>query len=693
VFVLAGGFAGLLLVGTSGNVSWWIAEVWLVDLQGQRIDDRYLIGAVLGEGADAVVYYALDRHLRRTVAIKLLRPELCIDPTFVARFEREARSAGRLSHPNIVPIYDYGEALGTHYLVMEYVRGGDLRGSLEPGQPLPVDTAVRVAAEVAGALGAAHAWGVVHRDVKPANVLLTERGQAKVTDFGIAKMLDVPALTPAAVLLGTPHYLAPEQAGGGTITPATDVYALGVMLYEMLAGRRPFLGDSLLQVAMQHLHQQPPPLADFNPAVPPGLAALVARALAKDPARRFADGAALSAALRALGPAGGTVVTARSYSVRRWPSPGAGPVEQERSWSDPAPTVRTAAGNNGARAGSAATTEPAARREDAGWGRPSATTAERPAASASAAWGPSAVLALTPAGAALRAPERTEAWTGWQEEAWSPLAAVRAREARLSASSNPYTRVAVVAVGLALLVGGLVSGRLLLGGDRAVLTTSVQAPPPVVAAPPAEPAPAPVDPAPAAIVRERPIVTLDPAVVEEPTPAPAQAPAPSVAPDSALPRTSYPAAAPPTASPPAAAVPRVAVVDPAPRAEPPSASAARARVAEREASVVAEEAPVAEAVPIVEPEPPAVAPAEPPAAPTAQPAAPPQHGYGPGLVRPPAPLPPPGLPPPFPVGWGPPGPLPPRPGPPMAMPPLPMPPLPPAAQQPAAGSYYSWQHR
>jgi tRNA A-37 threonylcarbamoyl transferase component Bud32 len=268
-----------------------------VEFQGLLIDARYLVGDRLGEGGDATVYRAEDRHLQRTVAIKFLRPELRADPAFVARFEREARSAAQLNHPHIVPVYDYGEAAGTYYLVMEYLAGGDLRARLRRGTPLPLDFALRLAAEVAEALGAAHALGIVHRDIKPANILLTDDEHAKVTDFGIAKILALPALTATAALLGTPHYLAPEQATGDPITPATDVYALGVVLFEMLAGQRPFEGESFIQVAMQHLHVPPPALEALNPAVPPAVAALVARALAKDPAARFADGAAFAAAL------------------------------------------------------------------------------------------------------------------------------------------------------------------------------------------------------------------------------------------------------------------------------------------------------------------------------------------------------------------------------------------------------------
>ena len=187
--MLAGGLAGLLLVGTTWDVPWWIAEVWLVELQGQRIDDRYLIGAVLGEGADAVVHYAMDRHLRRTVAIKLLRPELCIDPTFVARFEREARAAAQLHHPAVVSVHDQGVDGDQVYLVMELIDGGNLRDLLNQRGKLAPAIALSVLGPVLSALGAAHRAGLVHRDVKPENVLIGPGGQVKVADFGLARAI------------------------------------------------------------------------------------------------------------------------------------------------------------------------------------------------------------------------------------------------------------------------------------------------------------------------------------------------------------------------------------------------------------------------------------------------------------------------------------------------------------------------
>ncbi len=269
-----------------------------MDFQGQVIQDRYVVGEMVGEGADAVVHRARDRRLDRVVAVKFLRPALRADPTFVTRFEREARSAASLDHPHIVPVYDYGEGAGTFFLVMQLLLGGDLRRRLRPGQPLIVDEAVRLAIEVADALGAAHARGIVHRDVKPGNILLTADEHVKVSDFGIAKMLDAPALTMRAALLGSAYYMAPEQASAGAITPAADVYSLGVVLFEMLAGRPPFDGETFLQVALRHLQTPPPSIEELNPAVPVDLAEIVAWALAKDPAQRFADGSAFATALR-----------------------------------------------------------------------------------------------------------------------------------------------------------------------------------------------------------------------------------------------------------------------------------------------------------------------------------------------------------------------------------------------------------
>jgi serine/threonine protein kinase len=268
-----------------------------MEFVGQRILDRYVVGEVIGLGGGATVCRAEDLHLGRTVAIKFLHPELKSDASFVARFEREATSVAQLDHPNIVPVYDYGETAGTYFLVMQYLPTGDLQARSQAEGGLTVDDALRIAADVAEAAGEAHAHDIVHRDIKPANILLTPDGHAKVTDFGIARITHVPTVTTTAVVLGTVHYLAPEQARDGTITPATDVYSLGVVLYEMLAGRPPFIGDTYLQVALQHLNDPPPPLGKLNPSVPRSVVSIVERALAKDPAKRYQDGRAMGAAI------------------------------------------------------------------------------------------------------------------------------------------------------------------------------------------------------------------------------------------------------------------------------------------------------------------------------------------------------------------------------------------------------------
>ncbi len=262
------------------------------------IQDRYEVGDRLGQGGATTVYRGRDLRLDRAVAIKLLRPEQHADTTFVTRFVREARSAAQLSHPFIVPIYDYGEVAGTCFIVMEYVTGGNLGARLHGGLPMPIADAVRLAAEVAEGVGAAHAVGVVHGDVKPGNILLTQDGHARITDFGIGKMIAVPTVTKVSASLGTSRYAAPEQTNGGETCPATDVYGLGVVLFEMLAGRPPYEGASPIEVAMQHLQAPPPALSLLNHGVPPELEAIVVRALAKKPRERFPDGTIFAAALR-----------------------------------------------------------------------------------------------------------------------------------------------------------------------------------------------------------------------------------------------------------------------------------------------------------------------------------------------------------------------------------------------------------
>jgi eukaryotic-like serine/threonine-protein kinase len=283
-----------------------------VEYQGQIVHNRYEIGAPIGEGREARVFRALDRRLDREVAIKLLRSELRTDPTFVTRFEREARSVARLEHPHIVPVYDYGEALDTSYLVMQYLEGGDLRRLLVPGQPIELGLARRLSEEIAEALAAAHRLGIVHRDVKPGNILLTADRQAKVTDFGIAKLLDAPGLTARADVLGSSHYLSPEQAAGTAITPAADVYSLGVVLFEMLTGDVPFNGDTAVAVMIKQVNEAvPAPVGPGGPVSEP-LAEIVRRATSKRVESRYQTAGEMMADLDRAAAA----LTARGW--RRW---------------------------------------------------------------------------------------------------------------------------------------------------------------------------------------------------------------------------------------------------------------------------------------------------------------------------------------------------------------------------------------
>ena len=251
---------------------------------------RYRLGGLLGRGGMAEVFDGYDERLDRPVAVKLLRPEMAADPGIRDRFEVEARSAARLSHPNVVAVFDTGEEQdGTPYLVMERLPGVTLADRMEPG---PVDELWlrKVAGDVLAALGAAHAAGIVHRDVKPGNILLAEDGCAKVADFGIAKSLEMTGdLTGTGLLVGTPAYVAPERLEGRPATERSDLYALGVVLYEALAGTKPFEAGTPVALANAVLHDVPRPLRELRPDVDPGFAAAIEQAMAKEPAARPAS--------------------------------------------------------------------------------------------------------------------------------------------------------------------------------------------------------------------------------------------------------------------------------------------------------------------------------------------------------------------------------------------------------------------
>ena len=264
------------------------------------IAGRYELEELVGTGGMSRVYRAHDRRLERLVALKVLHERLGADDEHVSRFHHEARAVAQLSHPNVVTVIDRGEDGGRRFIVFEYVDGENLKQLCERTGPLPVRRALEIAVAVADGLAYAHEHGVVHRDVKPQNVLLSRDGEVKVTDFGIARSLDAESgLTVTGTVLGTSSYLSPEQASGLRVTPAADVYSLGVVLYELLAGAVPFPGGNQVVVALKHVNEPPPSLLDSRPDVPARLASAVARALQKDPEQRFASMDDFAAELRA----------------------------------------------------------------------------------------------------------------------------------------------------------------------------------------------------------------------------------------------------------------------------------------------------------------------------------------------------------------------------------------------------------
>ncbi|HXT38376.1 MAG TPA: protein kinase [Chloroflexota bacterium] len=266
----------------------------------QILSDRYRLIRVLGEGGMARVHEAEDLRLGRRVAVKVLLSQFTNDAEFLRRFEQEARHAASLSHPNVVGVFDVGQDGSSHYIVMELVDGQTLKEAIQASGPLPIPEAIRISIEVCAALTAAHARGLVHRDIKPQNILLTVDGAVKVADFGIARRTAAAALTQTGTVLGSVHYLSPEQARGQEAGPRADLYALGVTLFEMLTGRLPFDAENPIAVAMQHVQNAPPLPRQFNRAIPPALETIVLRLMAKNPAERFPDAASLAQALRGV---------------------------------------------------------------------------------------------------------------------------------------------------------------------------------------------------------------------------------------------------------------------------------------------------------------------------------------------------------------------------------------------------------
>ncbi len=295
-------------------------------MQQHLLNHRYELIDQLGRGGMATVYRARDTRLGRPVAIKLLHAHYATDDEFRQRFEHEAQSAAGLSaHPNIVDVYDVGQQDNIPYIVMELVEGSDLKAIIEREGTLPIERVLSIAQQAAEGLEYAHSRGLVHRDVKPQNILVSPDGTARITDFGIAKSHLSTAVTQAGMTYGTADYISPEQAQGLPATPQSDIYSLGVVVYEMLTRHLPFAGDSPMTVALQHIQQPPPPLTQWNPTIPVSLERIVMSSLAKDPRQRPASARAFATALREYRTARAQETVAVPVAPRPAPRPAAPP--------------------------------------------------------------------------------------------------------------------------------------------------------------------------------------------------------------------------------------------------------------------------------------------------------------------------------------------------------------------------------
>lgn len=271
------------------------------DLTGKQLGP-YQIVTPLGEGGMAAVYKAYQAAMERYVALKILPRHFADDPQFVARFEREAKLVAQLQHPHILPVFDYGQAEGYTYIVMPFVQGGTLTASLT-GQPLPLSRIRQVISQVGDALDYAHARGMIHRDVKPSNVLIDERGNCLLTDFGLARIVEGSTdLTTSGTVMGTPAYMSPEQGSGKKVGPRSDVYSLGIILYEMATGRVPFTAETPVAVIIKHIQDPLPPARSLNPALPEGVERVILKALSKSPEDRFRSAGELVSAIQAATP-------------------------------------------------------------------------------------------------------------------------------------------------------------------------------------------------------------------------------------------------------------------------------------------------------------------------------------------------------------------------------------------------------
>jgi serine/threonine-protein kinase len=257
--------------------------------KGQKINDRYQIIKIIGEGGMANVYLAYDTILDRNVAVKILRGDLASDEKFVRRFQREALSASSLSHPNIVEVYDVGEDNGEYFIVMEYIEGKHLKQILKKRGNLTIPEVIDIMSQITEGMAEAHDSYIIHRDIKPQNIMILDNGVVKITDFGIATALNSTQLTQTNSVMGTVHYLPPEQASGKGATIQSDIYSMGILMYELLCGKLPFRGENAVEIALKHLKEPVPSIKEELPNLPQSIENVIIRATAKNPKNRYAD--------------------------------------------------------------------------------------------------------------------------------------------------------------------------------------------------------------------------------------------------------------------------------------------------------------------------------------------------------------------------------------------------------------------
>ncbi len=268
--------------------------------QARTLNNRYEIQAKIGDGGMAAVYKALDLKLNRIVALKILRDSYSADPQFLVRFKREAEQAAGLNHPNIVRVYDVGDEGDLHYIVMEYIEGSNLKDVIMREAPFSTQRTIEIGTQICDAIAYSHSAGLIHRDIKPQNILMDKAGRVKVVDFGIAKSSNAATLTEAGITLGTVHYFSPEQAKGMPVLPQSDIYSIGVVLFELMTGRIPFDSDNPVALALKHIEEPAPSPRRYNAAIPVAMEQIILKSLSKDPYQRYASADQLSKALRNL---------------------------------------------------------------------------------------------------------------------------------------------------------------------------------------------------------------------------------------------------------------------------------------------------------------------------------------------------------------------------------------------------------